>query len=375
MADATIDYEKSEDELTLILRGRLDRTTVNALWRDSKGWVGKSPVGRVAVDLEGVSSLDSSGAAFLWSIESLCQEKGLGYEERNIPENLQEFLEYIGEKGGRHLEEELPPAFPGAITWIGLKVREKTEKTHGVIDFFGRFLIASAGRIRHPAKFHVLEIFYQLQVAGVRAVPLVAALSFLLGILIVFQGSSNLQSFGASIYVADMVVLAVTREMAPLVVAVAIAGRSGSAFAAEIGTMKVNEELDALTVMNLDVISLIVLPRVLALAVAEPILTAIADAVGILGGVVTARLHLGVPPLAFLNEARDTLSAADLFTGMLKGFTSGIFTGLIACASGLRTGTESGSVGIQTTSAAVKSIFAVIVIDTVYSYIFLIYGW
>jgi phospholipid/cholesterol/gamma-HCH transport system permease protein len=189
----------------------------------------------------------------------------------------------------------------------------------------------------------------------------------------VFQGSSR--SIGADILIADMVSIAVTREMAPLVVAVAIAARSGSAFAAEIGMMKVNQEIDALTVMNLDVISLIILPRVFAIALAEPILTMIADAVGIIGGLLTAKVHLGVPALMFLNEVRGILKAPDLFTGLLKAVTSGAITGFIGCASGLKAGTESRSVGSQTTAAVVKSIFAVILIDTLYSYIFLVYEW
>ncbi len=374
MGEARIDIEKQNGGLTLHPRGRLDHSSAARLWQESKRKINEARGTALTVNLGDVSGIDTSGVAYLDSVQDLCQEKGLTCEESNAPENIKEFLHYTRENSNGQAPDDERPLPPGFITALGQKIQIYFGEVRDTIDLFGQLLLSSLGLIRRPGRIRFHEYLYQLQVTGVGAVPLIAALSLLLGALMVFQSSASAKNIGANILVANMVVLAVTREMAPLVVAVALAGRSGSAFAAEIGTMKVNQELDAMTVMNLDVIPLIVLPRVVALALAEPVLTMIADAVGIIGGLAAAKIHLGVPVLAFLNEARGVLKASDLLTGLVKAFTSGAVTGFIGCASGFRTGTESGSVGLQTTEAVVKGIFAVILIDTIYSYIFLVFG-
>jgi phospholipid/cholesterol/gamma-HCH transport system permease protein len=185
----------------------------------------------------------------------------------------------------------------------------------------------------------------------------------------------TVSSFGSDIFIADMVVFAVTREMGPLLTAVILAGRTGAAFAAEIGTMKMNEEIDALMVHNFDITGYLVLPRVFALMVAGPLLTMLSNATGILGGLVTSKVTLGLPPTSFLHEAQKALSPGDIYTGLIKGAVFGTFVGLIGCFRGLQTGLGAGSVGIQTTSAVVTGIFMVIFLDTLFSYIFQVYGW
>jgi len=206
-------------------------------------------------------------------------------------------------------------------------------------------------------------------------VPLLMTLSLLLGALMVFQGMNSVSNFGNPVYIADMVVIAVSREMGPLLTAVILAGRSGAAFAAEIGTMKLNEEIDALEVHNFDITGYLVLPRVFALMVAGPILTMISDVTGILGGMVTSEVAMQLPAASFLHEAQSVFGSSDIYTGLIKGTVFGAFIGLIGCYRGLRTGMGAGSVGIQTTSAVVTGIFVVIFLDTLFSYIFQMYGW
>ena len=191
----------------------------------------------------------------------------------------------------------------------------------------------------------------------------------------VFQGMKSVSNFGNPVFIADMVVIAVTREMGPLLTAVILAGRSGAAFAAEIGTMKLNEEIDALAVHNFDITGYLVLPRVFALMVAGPILTMISNVTGIFGGMVTSEVAMQLPAASFLREAQSVFATSDIYTGLIKGAVFGAFIGLIGCFRGLRTGMGAGSVGIQTTSAVVTGIFMVIFLDTLFSYIFQMYGW
>jgi phospholipid/cholesterol/gamma-HCH transport system permease protein len=243
------------------------------------------------------------------------------------------------------------------------------------LRFLGDFLVAGPKQLIHPRRLHAGEMFYQMQLVGVGAVPLLVSLSLLLGALMVFQGMNSIRNFGAPVFIADMVVIAVTREMGPLLTAVILAGRSGAAFAAEIGTMKLNEEIDALTVHNFDITSYLVLPRVFALMLAGPMLTMLSNFTGILGGLVTSEVVLQLPAASFLREAQNVLTPSDIYTGLIKGAVFGAFIGLIGCFRGLRTGMGAGSVGIQTTSAVVTSIFVVIFLDTLFSYIFQMYGW
>jgi len=373
MATNSLAVQASQDEMVFRPQGKLESDRVIDAWRRAREQLRNTSARRVTMDLGDVDALDSSGVAFLRSVESFCKDRGLAYEERNVPDHIAGFLDYIRAHARQRTDAPATQPPPGMIEAAGLKIAAAAEGGHAVIEFLGQFLISTIGRTRSLRQLHVGEFFYQLQQVGVNALPLIIALSFMLGMFIVFQGS--LRNIGPAIFVANMVVLAVTRAMAPMVVAITVAGRSGSAFASEIGTMKVNNELEAITVMNIDIVQLIVLPRVAALAVAEPLLTMIADAIGVMGGMVTAYVHLNVPPIMFLHNARGALQGPDIFTGLIKSCTSGMLTGFIGCYCGLKTGSESGSVGIQTTTSVVYSIFAVIAVDTVYSYIFSLYGW
>jgi phospholipid/cholesterol/gamma-HCH transport system permease protein len=248
-------------------------------------------------------------------------------------------------------------------------------EAYAFVRFLGDFLAAGPRQLLHRGGMHTREILYQIQVVGVGAVPLLVTMSLLLGALMVFQGITTVRQFGQDIFIADIVVIAVTREMGPLLTAVILAGRLGGAFAAEIGTMKLNEEIDVLTVHNFDVIRFLVWPRVLALMLAAPLLTMISDAAGIIGGLITSNVILNMPLVTFLVEAQTALRRCDIYTGLIKGGVFGTAIALIGCFRGFRTNTEPISVGMQTTSAVVTGIFVVIFLDTVFSYIFPLYGW
>jgi phospholipid/cholesterol/gamma-HCH transport system permease protein len=207
------------------------------------------------------------------------------------------------------------------------------------------------------------EIVQQMREAGNRSLPLVALISALIGMILALQSAYQLQQFGATSLVADLVAISVTRELAPLLAAIVVAGRVGSAIAAELGTMRVSEEIDALTVIGIDPVAFLVVPRVLGLLVTLPCLTTFSDALGILGGFVVATLGLGLAPLPYLRASLDALVLEDIFGGLLKAACFALLIGLVGCQRGLSVRGGPEQVGRATTSAVVTSILLVIVAD------------
>jgi phospholipid/cholesterol/gamma-HCH transport system permease protein len=304
----------------------------------------------------------------------LCSSLGIELILRNLPDTVKPFLTYVKERSSGQPARIVRP-WLDPISRLGDWGLRQLQDAYAFVRFLGDFLMAGPIQLMHPSRLHVTELLYQTQLVGAGAVPLLVMLSLLLGALMVFQGMGSVRNFGQDIYIADLVVIAVTREMAPLLTAVVLAGRTGAAFAAEIGTMKLNEEIDALTVHNFDITRYLALPRIFAITLSGPLLTMISDAAGILGGLVTSEVVLHLPTASFLHEAQRILTPSDIYTGLIKGAVFGAFIGLIGCFRGLQTGLGAGSVGIQTTSAVVTSIFVVIFLDTLFSYIFQLYGW
>lgn len=356
------------------LPGQLNRIDAASLWRETLRAIRSAQSKRLILDFQDVSGIDTAGVALLQSLKHFCEQRHIEVTEKNQPEPVAQFLQYIRKRTSalpkqRVVEVADPISRLGA--WGLLHLRD----ARAFVQLLGDFIAAAAKQLRSPGRLRMRETLYQIQLVGVGAVPLVVGLSLLLGALMVFQGMNSVRNFGNIIYIADMVVIAVAREMGPLLTAVILAGRSGAAFAAEIGTMKLNEELDALAVMDLDSTRFLVLPRVFAMMVAGPCLTMLSDASGILGGMITSWATLGLPITSFLHESHRVLAPNDFYTGLIKGFVFAGFVGLIGCFRGLRSGFGPGNVGIQTTSAVVTGIFVVILLDTFLSYVFQMFGW
>jgi len=217
-------------------------------------------------------------------------------------------------------------------------------------------------------------VLHDLHAAGFQALPIVGLLSFLLGVVIAYQGAVQLRRYGASIFVADLVGLSMLRELSPLLTAIIVAGRSGSAFAAQIGTMKVTEEIDALRTVGIVPADLLVLPKIAALVLALPLLTVYADALGVAGGMVMARSELGVGYVDFLDRLGRALVLSDYLVGLGKAPVFAAIIALVGCHQGFRVGGDAESVGRRTTVAVVQSIFIVIVVDAVFSVAFSVLG-
>jgi len=208
----------------------------------------------------------------------------------------------------------------------------------------------------------------------VSAVPIVSLIALLIGVILGYQGAVQLHRFGADIYLADLIAISVTRELGPLMTAIIVAGRTGSAFAAEIGTMKINEELDALQVMGIDFVRFLLLPRILAVVLTLPLLSVIADVAGIIGGLLTALTTLDFTISGYLLQTQQALNYAHVFTGIFKSVFFGFVIGIIGCFQGLRVSAGSTSVGRAATIAVVTSILLIIVLDAVFAVLFQVLG-
>jgi phospholipid/cholesterol/gamma-HCH transport system permease protein len=252
----------------------------------------------------------------------------------------------------------------GYVTW------PHVQQLVGMLEFFGEFVMVALRLIAHPSQIRWRPILYNFQHAGFNALPIVGLLAFLMGVVISYQGSGQLQRYGANIFVADMVGLSILRELAPLMTAIIVAGRSGSAFAAQLGTMKVTEEIDALRTIGIAPMELLVMPKVLALVIALPLLTVFADIMGVLGGMVMAKSQLGVSFSDFLDRFDIAIKLSAFLVGVGKAPVFAAIIAIVGCFQGFHAGNKADSVGRQTTMSVVQGIFLIIVADALFSVIF-----
>jgi phospholipid/cholesterol/gamma-HCH transport system permease protein len=262
-----------------------------------------------------------------------------------------------------------PKARVQLVEEIGRDVAQIWEDVHELISFVGELGLAMVKAARHPSTIRWRDTLLIAEEAGVNALPIVALLSFLVGVIMAFQAAVALRQFGAEIFVANMIGLSVLREMGPLMTAIILAGRSGSAFAAEIGTMKVREEIDALKTTGLEPVRFLVVPRVLAGVVMTPVLTVFADLLGVMGGSVVM-MSLGFPLITFFNQLQTAVSYGSLVGGLVKAFAFGILIAAIGCLRGLQTQTGASAVGLSTTHAVVSGIILIVITDGIFSVIY-----
>ncbi len=372
--DKDVLFEKESDgSYVLRLQGQLDRVQVGRIWRRMEPSLKVPGLKRLIVDFRNVTGMDTSGVVLAQKLERVCRQREIDLVLRDMPSVVEEFLSYARERSPERKEIQQPPS-EGLIARLGSWGIARRDDIISIVEFVGDFAFGCLMTLRRPHRFNFGSFMNQLQLVGWDAVPIVCGLSALMGMIIVFQGMGSSHGFNLNAFMPDMVVISVTREMAPLITAVILAGRSGAAFAAEIGSMVINDEIEALTVMDFDITRYLVLPRVFALMAAGPLLTILADAAGIIGGLVTSMFAIGIAPAAFINEVQGSLSTADIYTGLIKGLVFAWLLGLAGCYCGLRASMSSSSVGAQTTTSVVAGILLVILADGVLAAIFKTYG-
>jgi phospholipid/cholesterol/gamma-HCH transport system permease protein len=364
----------SEGNLVLVFRKPLDSEHAGAIYESSSSLIEKHHPKTLTLDFSDTGTIDGAGIACLRLLWRQCQEHQIQLEYQSAPPSAEYFFRYI-ESQPSPPSQKARFTFRSFVEYLGGMSLGGFKEFRTEIQFIGEFVISAVGGTFHFRRLRWREIFYYIQLSGFEAMPIVFLLSFLLGLVMAFQAAIQLRQFGANIYVADLLSLALTRELGPVFTAVILAGRSGSAFAAEIGTMKVNEELDALTVMGFNITQFLVIPKVIAMSVVGPLLTLLADASGILGGIVVGVTGLDITVRSFLEETYSALSFRDVLSGLIKSFVFAVLIALIGCLRGLETGTGEDSVGRQTTSAVVSSLFMIIVADSIFTVLFHVFSW
>ena len=319
-----------------------------------------------------IEALDTAGAWVLQRLLQRLRDEGVVVSLRGLRPEFAKLLEvvaqHVADPGDKPARAERQS--PTALERIGRSAEAAFEQTVALLGFVGESAVALAGCVAHPARFRWRPILYNIRSAGFDALPIVGLLSFLLGIVVAYQGADQLRQYGANIFVAELVGLSMLREFAPLITAIIVAGRSGSAYAAQIGTMAVTEEIDAMRTIGIAPLDLLVLPKIIALAIALPLLTVFADILGVFGGMIMARAQLGVGFGEFLDRFVKAVSVTAYVIGIGKAPVFAAIIAVVGCFQGFRTKGGADSVGRQTTRSVVQSIFLVIVADALFSIAF-----
>jgi phospholipid/cholesterol/gamma-HCH transport system permease protein len=333
------------------------------------------PSGPVRFDLTAVTSLDTAGA---WLVERTRRElvaRGREVELAGASEEATALLATVAQRAPAPQEEPVPEgATLRLVRRVGQGTLDAMTTGVGFLRFLGSVTLAFLRAVRRPRRLRATSIVYHLEEVGLRAIPIVALISFLIGVVLAYQGATQLTRFGAEVFVVDLVAIGVLREIGILLTAIVVAGRSGSAFTAQLGSMQLNEEVDALRTLGLDPLEVLVLPRLIALVVALPLLAVVADLLGLVGGGLMAWLELDIAPSEFIARLRDAIKPWTFGVGVVKAPFFAALIALVGCAEGLAVRGGAEAVGRHTTRSVVEAIFLVIVADAVFSIFFSVVG-
>jgi phospholipid/cholesterol/gamma-HCH transport system permease protein len=328
------------------------------------------------IEIGGIERLDTFGA---WTIERLRRgAEGAGREIHliDVPDR------YLGLIDRVHSALRTPAAAVPRRVWpfadldhIGRTTIGVVADLVGILAMTGALTLALGRAIAQPRRLRLTSIVHHLDRVGWQAISIILLITFLIGAIIAQQAIFNFRRFGAEDYVVNLVGILVLREISVLIVAIMVAGRSGSSYTAELGSMKMREEVDALRTMGIDPVEMLMLPRVIALVVALPILTFLGSMAALVGGELVAWFYGGMSPVIFLSRLRDAVSLHDFYVGMIKAPVMALVIGVVACSAGLKVKGSAASLGFQTTASVVKSIFLVVVLDGVFAIFFASIGW
>lgn len=351
---------QSNGELVLSIGGRLSAETVGELWRRAFADLEGQKPERIVVDASAVEYCDGVGAAFF---SELRQRSSGPFEIRALAEEFQPLLQLFD--AGK-LAQVGPPRRRSIVEEAGRAAANYGRDLFKMISFIGEAMVAAVWAIRNPRQVPWRDSFVIAETAGVNAFFIVTLIGFLLGLVMSFQSVVPMQQFGAEIFVSDLIGISMLKELGPLMTAIVLAGRSGSAFAAEIGTMKVNEEIDALTTMGLDPVRYLVITRLLAAIVMTPILAVFCSFAALVGGAVVL-YSIGIPLVVYVDRVVGAVSLSVFLAGVIKSFAYAVLVAGVGCLRGLQTGSGARAVGAATTSAVVSGIVLIAFASAVFS--------
>ncbi|UUL81848.1 ABC transporter permease [Sphingomonas qomolangmaensis] len=327
--------------------------------------------GVTRIDLSGVDRIDTVGA---WVVHRFARDRnaeivGLGEDSGKLMEQVQAADQPIA-VSGKPMRSGLR-----VLDEIGAATAQAGRTMLGLLGFMGATVIAFANVIRHPRRFRFNAVVHRFEVVGVSALGIVGLMSFLIGIVIAQQGAVQLRQFGAEVFTINLIGRLTFRELGVLMTAIMVAGRSGSAFAAQIGTMKLTEEIDAMRTIGVSPMEALVVPRVLAAILLMPLLGFYASIVAIVGGCLLSWATLDIPPITFIQRIREVVPITDLYVGLVKAPVFGAIIAMSGCFQGMLVENDAEQVGLRTTSAVVQAIFLVIVLDAFFAIFFTWIGW
>lgn len=369
LADALQQYEliREGDFLTLQVRGAWTLETAREYDRKLRDLANEAAA-KLQIDGSGITVLDSAGAWVLRRTLEAHSNRGADAIFAGIRDEHRSLLEKAFVPNP---DEEVEPQSHGALITVlnrcGKAVVEASGQAKELIGFFGLTLVYLVRLILAPRRIRFISFVNQLEQVGVNAIPIVALLCFLVGVVLAYMGAQQLAQFGADILTVDLVSVSVLREIGVLLTAIIIAGRSGSAFTAQIGSMKVNQEVDALETMGLSPVDVLVMPRMIALIIALPLLTIVGDLAGLFGGLLIVMFKLGLNWSQFLTQLSGAIDLWDFWTGLIKAPVFAIVISVVGCFEGLKVKGSAESVGQLTTKSVVESIFIVIVLNAVFA--------
>jgi len=332
------------------------------------------PIGRqVRIDLASLERVDTAGAWLLVRTEHALEALGNKVDVVNTRPSFAPLIDQVRMRGAAApIEHPVPPhhTFSGFIARIGEVTLKLSHRGYQILGFLGLVTETIVRSIRRPSRFRLTSTLVQMELTGLDAMPIVGLLSFLIGIVFAYQGADQLRRFGAEIYTVNLLGIAILRELGVLLPAIVIAGRSGSAFTAQIGTMQVNQEIDAMRTLGLDPTEVLVVPRVLGLVLTLPLLVFFADFMGLLGGCLMSWASLGISIPRFLDQLRGAINEWTLWVGVIKAPFFAAIIAMVGCFEGFNVSGSADSVGRLTTQSVVESIFLVIVADAGFSILF-----
>ena len=358
--------------LRLTFVGQLDAVTTGAVWRRAENELAGARAPAVVLDASGLEYCDGAGIALLVHLRNVQNRAGRSLDITGLRPEFAGLLDDWAPDGSA--EASAPPARRRDLaTELGEATVEVWRDIQVLVSFVGELSAALLYALIHPRTVRWRDALAVAEVVGVNALPIVALIAFLMGLIMAFQAAIPLRQFGAELFIANLIGLSMLRELGPLMTAIVVAGRSGSAFAAELGTMKVREEIDALKTMGLDPVRFLIVPRVIAAVCMTPLLTIFANLVGLMGGSVVM-LSLGFPLITYFHQIQYAVSYGSLVGGLLKAFVFGILVAGIGCLRGLQARTGATAVGESTTSAVVSGIILIAITDGIFSVVYYYLG-
>jgi phospholipid/cholesterol/gamma-HCH transport system permease protein len=367
-----VEIEERQGETVLALAGRVAVDRIEALDRSLKAWRGG---GSVVVDLSNVDVLDTAGAWLVVTLVQRLEGEGATVRVEGASETQRQLLDRVtASLPAEHAPEERAR---GLLPWLE-RIGRGTATIGGLVlellSFLGETIARLVGVLIRPWRLRGTSLVAQMHEAGFNAVPIVVLMTFLIGIVLGYQGAAQLRQFGAEVFVVDLIAISILRELGVLLTAIVVAGRSASAFTSSIGSMKMQEEIDAMRTLGLDPVEVLVVPRVLALLIMLPVLAFLGNMSGLLGGMIMSWIELGISPALFVVRLLDGTDVNHFLVGMVKAPVFAIIIAVVGAYQGMKVEMDAASLGRRTSVSVVLAIFLVIVFNALFSIFFAIIG-